>query len=96
MTPLRIDLDQNEIPTHWYNIVADMPNPPSVPLGPDGQPVSPEMMSAIFPGPILEQEMSAQRWIEIPDAVRQIYALWRPAPLCRALRLEQALDRCWE
>ena len=91
MTPLRINLDQNEIPTHWYNIVADMPNPPSAPLGPDGQPVSPEMMGAIFPGPILEQEMSAQRWIEIPDEVRQIYALWRPAPLCRALRLEQAL-----
>ena len=91
MTPLRINLDQNEIPTHWYNVVADMTTPPSVPLGPDGQPVSPEMMGAIFPGPILEQEMSAQRWIEIPEEVRQIYALWRPAPLCRALRLEQAL-----
>lgn len=91
MTPLRILLDQHEIPTHWYNIVADMPNPPAPPLGPDGNIVSPEQMSAIFPDNIIEQEMSAQRWIEIPEEVRQIYALWRPAPLCRALRLEQAL-----
>ena len=91
MTPLRINLEQEDIPTHWYNVVADMPNPPTPPLGSDGQLVSPEAMGAIFPGPILEQEMSAQRWIEIPEEVRQIYALWRPAPLCRALRLEQAL-----
>lgn len=91
MTPLRINLDQEDIPTHWYNIVADMPNPPTAPLGPDGQPVGPAKMLEIFPENILEQEMSAQRWIEIPDEVRQIYALWRPAPLCRALRLEQAL-----
>ena len=48
-------------------------------------------MGAIFPMPILEQEMSAERWIAIPEEVRQIYALWRPSPLCRALRLEQAL-----
>jgi pyridoxal-phosphate dependent TrpB-like enzyme len=91
MTPLRINLDAEDIPTHWYNVVADMATPPPPPLGPDGKPVAPEAMTAIFPGPILEQEMSAQRWIEIPDAVRQVYAQWRPAPLCRALRLEQAL-----
>lgn len=91
MTPLRVYLDPNEMPTHWYNVVADLVNPPSPPLGPDGNPVSPEQMGAIFPGNILEQEMSAQRWIEIPEEVRQIYSLWRPAPLCRALRLEQAL-----
>lgn len=91
MTPLRINLEQEEIPTHWYNIVADMPNAPAAPLGPDGQPVPPEAMRAIFPDPIIEQEMSAERWIEIPEPVRQIYAQWRPAPLCRALGLERAL-----
>ncbi len=91
MTPLRINLEQEDIPTHWYNVVADLANPPAPPLGPDGNPVPPEAMGAIFPGPILEQEMSAERWIAIPEEVRQIYALWRPAPLCRALRLEQAL-----
>lgn len=91
MTPLRIQLEANEIPTHWYNIAADLPTPPAPPLAPDGSIVSPEQMGAIFPGPILEQEMSAQRWIEIPDEVRQIYAQWRPSPLMRALRLEQAL-----
>lgn len=91
MTPLRVQLEQDDIPTHWYNIVADFKNPPLPPLGPDGQLVPPEKMAAIFPMPLLEQEMSAERWIPIPDEVRQIYALWRPAPLCRALRLEQAL-----
>lgn len=91
MTPLRINLEQEDIPTHWYNVVADMPNPPAPPLGPDGNPVPPEAMGAIFPDPILEQEMSAERWIAIPEEVRQIYAQWRPAPLCRALRLEQML-----
>ena len=91
MIPLRTYLDPAEMPTHWYNVVADMTNPPAPPLGPDGQPMGPEQMAAIFPMNILEQEMSRQRWIEIPEEVRQIYALWRPAPLCRALRLEQAL-----
>lgn len=91
MTPLRVQLEQDDIPTHWYNIVADFKNPPLPPLGPDGQLVPPEKMAAIFPMPLLEQEMSAERWIPIPDEVRQIYALWRPSPLCRALRLEQAL-----
>jgi pyridoxal-phosphate dependent TrpB-like enzyme len=91
MIPLRVYLDPSEMPTHWYNVVADLANPPAPPLGPDGNPATPEQMGAIFPGNILEQEMSAQRWIEIPEEVRQIYSLWRPAPLCRALRLEQAL-----
>jgi tryptophan synthase beta chain len=91
MQTTRFMLEQQEIPTHWYNVVADMPNPPSPPLGPDGNVVSPEQMLAIFPGPILEQEMSAERWIPIPEEVREIYRLWRPSPLIRALRLEQAL-----
>ena len=91
MENLRINLEQDEIPTHWYNVAADLTNPPAPPLGPDGQPVPPEKMAAIFPMPLLEQEMSAQRWIEIPEEVRQIYALWRPSPLCRAARLEKML-----
>ena len=91
MESLRITLEQSEIPTHWYNVVADMPNPPLPPLGPDGKPVSPEQMGMIFPMAILEQEMSAERWIPIRDAVRQVYRLWRPSPLIRARRLEEAL-----
>ncbi len=91
MTATRIMLDENEIPTHWYNVVADMPNAPLPPLGPDGKPVGPEQMMVIFPETILAQEMSAERWIPIPDEVREAYRLWRPTPLIRALRLEKAL-----
>ncbi|OIO60534.1 MAG: TrpB-like pyridoxal phosphate-dependent enzyme [Alphaproteobacteria bacterium CG_4_10_14_0_2_um_filter_63_37] len=91
MTVTRVTLDENEIPSHWYNVVADMPNPPSPPLGPDGNPVSPEQMLAIFPGNLLEQEMSAERWIPIPEPVREAYKIWRPTPLMRAVRLERAL-----
>jgi tryptophan synthase beta chain len=91
MSQTKILLDENEIPTHWYNVMADMPNPPAPPLGPDGKPVSPEMLGAIFPPAILEQEMSAERWIPIPDEVREILRLWRPSPLYRAHRLEAAL-----
>jgi pyridoxal-phosphate dependent TrpB-like enzyme len=79
------------MPTHWYNVVADMPNPPAPPLGPDGKPVGPEQMLQIFSMPILEQEMSPERWIPIPEPVRDIYRLWRPTPLCRAERLEKML-----
>ncbi len=91
MAVTRVLLDESEIPTHWYNVVADMPKPPSPPLGPDGQPVGPEKMLAIFPESLLEQEMSAERWIAIPDEVREVFKLWRPTPLIRARRLEQAL-----
>lgn len=89
--PTRILLDENEIPTHWYNVVADLPTPPAPPLGPDGKPVEAEQMLAIFPPQILEQEMSAERWIPIPEEVREVYKLWRPSPLMRAARLERAL-----
>jgi len=88
---MRILLDQSEIPTHWYNVAADLSTPPAPPLGPDGKPVSVEKMAEIFPMNILEQEMSLERWLPIPEEVRQIYALWRPAPLCRATRLEAML-----
>ncbi len=87
----KILLDESDIPTHWYNVVSDLPNPPYPPLGPDGKALNPEMMLAIFPGNLLEQEMSSDRWIPIPDAVREIYRIWRPSPLVRAHRLEKML-----
>ncbi len=87
----KILLDESDIPTHWYNVIADMPRPPAPYLGPDGRPVPPEAMLAIFPEELVKQEMSAERWIRIPDAVREALALWRPSPLHRAHRLERAL-----
>jgi hypothetical protein len=79
--PLGVNLEPEAIPTHWDNVAVDLGHPPDPPLGPDGQPVWPGQMGAIFPLPILEQEMSAERWIAIPEAVHQVYALWRPSPL---------------
>jgi tryptophan synthase beta chain len=87
-----ITLPQHQIPTHWYNILADFPQPLSPPLNPaTKQPAGPQDLSAIFAMNIIEQEVSSQRYIQIPDQVRQMYALWRPTPLRRAVRLEQAL-----
>lgn len=91
MAQTKILLDENEIPTHWYNIVADMPNAPAPVLGPDGKPITPDALAAIFPMSLIEQEVSAERWIPIPDKVREIYQLWRPSPMFRAHRLEQML-----
>jgi tryptophan synthase beta chain len=91
MPQVKILLDESEIPTSWYNVVADMPNPPAPPLGPDGKPISPDALSAIFPLAIIEQEISRERWIPVPEPVRQIYRQWRPTPLYRAVRLEEAL-----
>ncbi|HSH29237.1 MAG TPA: TrpB-like pyridoxal phosphate-dependent enzyme [Thiohalobacter sp.] len=87
----KILLDERDIPTHWYNVIADMPNPPAPVLAPDGSPVPPEALLAIFPEALVEQEVTDRRWIEIPEPVREIYQLWRPSPLCRAHRLEAAL-----
>jgi tryptophan synthase beta chain len=92
MKTSKILLDEQDMPGHWYNVIADMPNPPAPYLGPDGNPVPPEAMAAIFPPPLLEQEMSTQRWIPIPDAVQEAYRLWRPSPLFRAHNLEAMLD----
>jgi tryptophan synthase beta chain len=76
----KILLEEADLPTHWDNVVADMPNPPAPPLGPGGKPVGPEALQAIFPDSLIEQEMSAQRWIAIPDEVREALTLWRPSP----------------
>ncbi|MCP4994084.1 MAG: TrpB-like pyridoxal phosphate-dependent enzyme [Gammaproteobacteria bacterium] len=87
----KILLKESEMPTHWYNVVADMPNPPAPPLGPDGQPIGPDALAAIFPEEIIKQEVSSERWIEIPEPVREALYMWRPSPLIRARRLEKAL-----
>jgi tryptophan synthase beta chain len=85
-------LPEDRIPTHWYNVIADLPAPPAPVLHPGTkQPVTPPDMLPLFPPGLLEQEMSAERWIAIPEEIRQIYSLWRPSPLYRARRLEQAL-----
>jgi len=91
MPDTKILLEEKDIPTHWYNVVADMPNKPAPPLGPDGKPVGPDKLLAIFPMALLEQEMSGERWIPIPEVVREAYRMWRPSPLFRAHRLEQML-----
>ena len=88
----KILLPESEIPTHWYNIAADLPAPPQPVLHPGTlKPVTPQDMLPLFPPGLLEQEMSAERWIPIPEPVREIYRLWRPSPLFRARRLEEAL-----
>ncbi len=90
---LRFALGQKDIPTHWYNMLADLPEPMPPPLHPGTkQPVTLQDMTAIFPENIVMQEMSPERNIEIPEEVRDIYALWRPTPLLRAVRLEKALN----
>jgi len=88
----KIVLEESELPSHWYNVIADLPNPPAPYLGPDGQPVTAEQMTQIFAPDLVEQEVSTQRWIEIPQEVREILRLWRPTPLFRAHRLEAALN----
>lgn len=88
----KIILPESELPTAWYNVLPDLPTPLPPPLDPQThKPVSPDMLSAIFPPALIEQEMSQERWIPIPEEVREIYKLWRPSPLVRAHRLEKAL-----
>ncbi|MGB8465377.1 MAG: TrpB-like pyridoxal phosphate-dependent enzyme [Terrimicrobiaceae bacterium] len=86
-------LGVEDIPTHWYNLTADFPEPIPPPLHPGTrEPVTPEMLTAILPENLVEQEMSAERTIEIPQEVRDVLALYRPTPLLRAVRLEKALQ----
>lgn len=85
-------LDEDELPTKWYNIVPDLPSPPPPPLHPGtGEPVGPEELAPLFPMALISQEVSAERAIDIPEAVRDVYRLWRPSPLYRARRLERDL-----
>jgi tryptophan synthase beta chain len=93
MTQTKFLLSENDLPTHWYNIIADMPTPPPPPLHPGTkQPIGPSDLAPLFPMSLIQQEVSTERWIEIPEPVRAVYRLWRPTPLYRARRLEQALQ----
>ncbi|OPX83827.1 MAG: Tryptophan synthase beta chain [Pelotomaculum sp. PtaB.Bin104] len=93
MSETKILLSEKEMPTHWYNIQADMPNLPKPALHPGTkQPVGPEDLKPIFPMELIKQEVSTERWIEIPEEVQEIYKIWRPSPLIRARWLEKALD----
>jgi tryptophan synthase beta chain len=87
----KVFLPESELPTHWYNVLADMPNKPAPYLGPDGNPVTPDAMTRIFPEALVMQEMTTERWVEIPEPVREALRVWRPSPLYRAHRLEKAL-----
>ena len=88
----KILLDEEEIPKEWYCILPDLPEPLPPPLDPlTREPIKPEVVERVFPRELLKQEMSRERWIKIPEEVREVYRLWRPTPLHRAVRLEKAL-----
>jgi tryptophan synthase beta chain len=92
MTDTKIQLPESDIPQVWYNIAADLPNPPPPPLHPGThEPIGPEALAPLFPLELIKQEVSQERYIPIPDEVREIYKLWRPSPLVRATRLEREL-----
>ncbi|HUX39912.1 MAG TPA: TrpB-like pyridoxal phosphate-dependent enzyme [Rectinemataceae bacterium] len=86
-----IRLEEHELPRQWYNLAADLPTSMLPPLGPDGSPVKPEQLAAVFPMNLIEQEVSTERWIDIPEEVLALLARWRPSPLHRAIGLERAL-----
>ena len=88
----KIVLRDDEMPTRWYNVVPDIPGGLLPPLDPQThQPISPEKLAAVFPMGLLEQEMSQERFIDIPPEVQEVYSIWRPSPLVRATKLEEAL-----
>ena len=89
----KILLEEKEIPEQWYNIQADMPNPLQPPLHPGTkQPIGPQDLAPLFPMELIKQEVSKERWIDIPEEVREVYKMWRPTPLYRAYNLEKLLD----
>ncbi len=89
----KILLNESEMPTQWYNIMADMPNKPLPPLHPGTkQPVGPQDLAALFPMELIKQEVSQERWIDIPDEILEFYKTYRPTPLHRAYQLEKLLD----
>jgi tryptophan synthase beta chain len=92
-TQTRFLLNESDLPKSWYNVMADSPLPPTPVLRPDTlEPVTPDFLSVLFPMDLILQEISTERYIEIPEEVREIYKLYRPTPLIRAHRLEKALD----
>jgi tryptophan synthase beta chain len=93
MPETKVLLAEKDMPTHWYNLQADLqsPLPPVIHPG-TKQPIGPQDLAPLFPMELIKQEVTQERWIEIPEPVRDIYRLWRPSPLYRAHRLEQALQ----
>ena len=91
MQEVKFHLNDRDIPRQWYNLAADLPTPPLPPLGADGQPLSPDQLAPVFPRNLIDQEMSTERWIDIPEPVLEILSRWRPAPLRRAVFLERYL-----
>jgi tryptophan synthase beta chain len=87
----KIFLEESEMPRQWYNLAPDLPNPLNPPLGPDGNPITPDMLAPVFPMNLIEQEVSQERWIDIPEEIVEILTAWRPSPLVRAYDLEKAL-----
>jgi tryptophan synthase beta chain len=88
---IKINLKEKDMPRQWYNLAADFPVPMKPPVGPDGKPITPDMLSAVFPMNLIEQEVSTERWIDIPEEILEILYRWRPAPLRRAKYLEKYL-----
>jgi len=91
MKEVKINLPESEIPKQWYNLAPDLPTPMQPPLGPDGKPVNPEMLKPVFPMNLIEQEVSRETWIKIPEEILDLLLRWRPTPLRRAVYLEQFL-----
>lgn len=89
---VKVTLTEEEMPTQWYNIVADLPRPMPPPVDLEGNPIGPDALAPVFPMNLIEQEVSTERWIDIPEEVLGILKLWRPSPLYRARRLEKFLD----
>src|SRR3954454_2226261 len=88
----KITLDESEMPTRWYNVIPDLPEPPPPPLHPGTlQPVGPDDLAPLFPMELILQEVTSESYVDIPDAVQDVYRQWRPSPLFRAHRLEKAL-----
>ncbi|MGF7214691.1 tryptophan synthase beta chain [Spirosoma lacussanchae] len=93
MAQKKFILAESDIPEQWYNIVADMPNKPLPPLHPGTkEPIGPDMLAPLFPMELIKQEVTSEKWVPIPEEVREIYKIWRPTPLYRATGLEKLLD----
>lgn len=89
---IKVVLEEDELPSQWYNLAADFSKPMPPPVDPTGNPIGPEALAPVFPMNLIEQEVSTERWIDIPDEIMGYLKIWRPTPLYRARRLERALD----
>jgi len=93
MAQYKFNLNENDLPRQWYNVMAEMDTPPPPPLHPATlEPVGPEALAPLFPMSLIQQEVTTDRFVDIPDEVLEVYKLWRPTPLYRAHRLEKALQ----